>query len=130
MTDEERKIEPGEWVKTPLGTIGTEAILNAMGINCHVEAEDPEVDPSMELKGIATVNYLIGRLETASDILIDAKDYNPRMEDYLSTDARSEYDDAIRSARKAVSKAVELLIDEFGEQIKVLDVWKEKEEKE
>ena len=128
--NEEHKIEPGEWVKTPLGTIGMEDILRAMGIYHPIEAEDPEDDLPIELQCIAAVNYLIGRLWVASDILFDARDYDPRMEKYLSADAKKEYYEAIRNARRAVSKASDLLVEEFSEQAKVLDVWKKKEGKE
>lgn len=108
--------------------VGLDDILSAMGIH-QLDVDESEV-PSIKMKHITTVNYMLGELMVAKNVLKDVENFNPYMEVYLDRDAREEFDDAIFRARRAVSKALDLLFKEVRVQNKVLDVWKEKEEEE
>lgn len=134
MTDDEYRINEecrdgsGRSGGISMKVVGLDDILSAMGI--HKPDVDESERPSMKMKQIATVNYMFGQLTVARDILKDMEDYNPHMEEYLDRDAREEFDDALYRAKKAVINAMDLLFKEVKEQNKLLDVWKEKEEKE
>ena len=130
MTDEEYKIneerrdrfgEPGDIV---IGSLRA-AVMRAM--NDGVRIRDASEIPSAKMRNISTVNFMIGKIRVAQEILDDVDGYNSRIEDYLGEDAKDEYEDALSRARRAVTKALELLFKEVLEQNKVLDPWKEEE---
>ena len=130
MTDDEYKINEeckdrfGGPDDIALGSLRA-TILHVM--NNGVRIRDALEIPSMKMKNIATVNYMIGKLEAAKDILDDVDGYNPRIEDYLGADTRDEYDAALLRARKAVREMFTILTNEVKEHNRVLDVWKDEE---